>query len=285
MQQLPISDEGLDNLHVKRWRLSDGWDAVKDRPDGEVHRLLLPFWETFENAFVSMYSGPSNPYHTKTDQLLIWLYETEEDDDVPPEATDWLSMVGSYVAIKDLLAVSFAIDFTREAGNPTAPKTEVAELRLQAKPYVGGATKAHASAGKKLAKRCIAFLEEMTCYDEADCVVAVPPSDPGKEYSLPRIIAAAISEAREIPDFSEFVSTIAKRPSIKNAAVQEKLATIRGTIAVEAGVFEGKKVLLIDDLYQSGTSINYCAQLLLGAGAHNVLGLACEKTCRNDDNV
>ena len=46
-----------------------------------------------------------------------------------------------------------------------------------------------------------------------------------------------------------------------------------------------KIVLLIDDLYQSGVTMNYAAMMLLGEGAKAVLGLACEKTCRNDDNV
>ena len=42
---------------------------------------------------------------------------------------------------------------------------------------------------------------------------------------------------------------------------------------------------LVDDLYQSGVSMNYVAILLLEAGARKVFGLACEKTCSNDDNV
>jgi predicted amidophosphoribosyltransferase len=50
-------------------------------------------------------------------------------------------------------------------------------------------------------------------------------------------------------------------------------------------VFTDRKVLLLDDLYQSGVSMNYCGLLLLQAGAKKIFGLACEKTCRNDDNV
>ena len=65
----------------------------------------------------------------------------------------------------------------------------------------------------------------------------------------------------------------------------EKLDTLLGSIEVDADVFAKKHVLLIDDLYQSGISMNYCALLLLKAGASKIFGLACEKTCRNDDNV
>ena len=48
---------------------------------------------------------------------------------------------------------------------------------------------------------------------------------------------------------------------------------------------KGRKILLIDDLYQSGITMNYVAMLLLEQGAKKVYGLACEKTCRNDDNI
>lgn len=54
---------------------------------------------------------------------------------------------------------------------------------------------------------------------------------------------------------------------------------------MDKDVFTGKRVLLVDDLYQSGVSMNYCGLLLLNAGASKIFGLACEKACRNDDNV
>jgi predicted amidophosphoribosyltransferase len=54
---------------------------------------------------------------------------------------------------------------------------------------------------------------------------------------------------------------------------------------VANGIFTNKPVLLLDDLYQSEVSMNYCALLLLQAGAKKIFGLACEKTCRNDGNV
>jgi predicted amidophosphoribosyltransferase len=81
------------------------------------------------------------------------------------------------------------------------------------------------------------------------------------------------------------VRTITPRRSIKEVGLAQKLDTLLGTIEVDKGIFEGKRVLLIDDLYQSGISMNYCALLLLRGGARKVFGLACEKTCRNDDNV
>jgi hypoxanthine phosphoribosyltransferase len=113
----------------------------------------------------------------------------------------------------------------------------------------------------------------------------MPPSDPEKPFDLPSHLATAVAQSLGAPNLSAFVTTISKRPSLKATASHAKLATIQGTIAVEASPFAEKSVLLIDDLYQSGVSLNYVAKLLLQAGASRVLGLSCEKTCRNDDNV
>jgi hypothetical protein len=41
--------------------------------------------------------------------------------------------------------------------------------------------------------RCVAFLKEMTYDKTADCVAAMPPSDPKKEYNLPRYLTAEIA--------------------------------------------------------------------------------------------
>ncbi len=85
-------------------------------------------------------------------------------------------------------------------------------------------------------------------------------------------------------NLSAHVRTTAPRQSIKAVARAQNLGTLAGTITVDRDVFRERTILLLDDLYQSGISMNYCAYLLLQAGAAKILGLACEKTCRNDDN-
>lgn len=43
-------------------------------------------------------------------------------------------------------------------------------------------------------------------------------------------------------------------------------------------------VILIDDKYQSGTTINFVASILRGAGAGAIYGLCIVKTARDTDN-
>lgn len=287
MQQMPIDDADLVNLDIHRHQLSASWqNAIKPPIAGGNYCLLLPFPETFENAFTSMYTREYRANHAAGGRLQLWLNDSAGEDEPPEEATAWVETVGKYVAMQDRLAISFAIDFTCKGGNPNEAKTPIAILRRAAKPYGNEVVnKEHHGAAKLLAEKCVAVLNELTCYNVVDCVVAVPPSDPEKAYSLPKVLSAAISKARGIENFSNFVSTKAKRASIKNKEAAEKLPTLRGTIEIEPDKFSGRTVLLIDDLYQSGTTMNYCAKLIHDAGAKSVLGLACEKTCRNDDNV
>jgi predicted amidophosphoribosyltransferase len=188
--------------------------------------------------------------------------------------------------MKDFLALSFALDYEREAGNPNQPQTEIGALRAQAKPYGSqSVTEQTKAAADQLVERCLGFLTEMTCYRSGACVVAMPPSNPAREYNLPRYLAQRIAEKWGRDDLTHHVRTIRPRNSIKGVPLAQKLDTLLGTIDVAPAVFDGRHVLLVDDLYQSGISMNYCALLLLRAGARKIFGLACEKTCRNDDNV
>jgi len=86
-------------------------------------------------------------------------------------------------------------------------------------------------------------------------------------------------------DLSSAVRTVKERPQLKNLPVGEKLEALKGTVKVESEAVKGRIVTLIDDLYQSGVTMNYVAMKLQKACARAILGLACEKTLRNDDNV
>ena len=274
-------------MDVGRRQLKTEWHKTLYAPGepDENWRIILPFANTYENAFGSMCELNHHAHHAKEDRLIIFLNGTEGDQEAPAEAVEWIEKVGHPVAMKDFLAISFALDYDREGGNPKKPQTEIGALRGLAKPYGGSAPSAKPrKAADSLAEHCVNLLNTMSCYSSADCIVAIPPSDPSKSFNLPRYLAECIAEEWGRENLTEHV--IGKpRNSIKGLALAQKLDTLLGTIEVEDRVFTNRRVLLLDDLYQSGTSMNYCGLLLLQAGAKKIFGLACEKTCRNDDNV
>ncbi|MCK6592230.1 MAG: hypothetical protein HUU21_32570 [Polyangiaceae bacterium] len=66
--------------------------------------------------------------------------------------------------------------------------------------------------------------------------------------------------------------------------LDKKLEILNGTVAVDEDAVEGKTIILIEDLYQSGSTINHVAMEVLHGGASAIFGLSCVKTCRNTDN-
>jgi hypothetical protein len=288
----PIQDsfdeDNLRSMDVGRRQLRTEWHKIFYPPDSPEKDwlLMLPFPNTYQNAYLSTFQAGAYPHHASTGKLCLYLRGTGAEAEPPAEAQQWVEIVAKYVAMKDFLALSFALDYEREGGNPKQPQTEIGALRSQAKPYGSQqATNQTKAAADQLVVRCMGFLNEMACYASADCVVATPPSDPAKAYNLPRYIAGGVAEQWGRENLTAHVRTNKARESIKGIPLAQKLDTLLGTIEVDGGVFDGKRVLLVDDLYQSGISMNYCALMLLRAGAKKVFGLACEKTCRNDDNV
>jgi len=286
--QNSFDEDDIRNMVLSRRQLCTEWPDTIRRPKEPKDNwsMVLPFPNTYGNAFQTMCETKAYLHKPSGGRLCIFLNGTAGDADVPDEVARWVETVGKPVAMKDFLAISFALDFDREGGDPQKPHTPVGSLRAGAKPYGGNAATTQTfEAAESLAEACLLFLEEMACYKSADCVVAMPPSDPSKPYNLPRYLAEKISAGWGRADLTAHVRTVAGRRSIKELPMAQKLDTLLGTIEVDTNAFKGKRVLLVDDLYQSGISMNYCGLLLLKAGATKIFGLACEKTCRNDDNV
>ena len=93
-----------------------------------------------------------------------------------------------------------------------------------------------------------------------------------------------ISQNIHKPDITRnFKALHAKKP-IKNLSLDKKLEELDKTGLSYQGDLTGKTILLIDDKYQSGSTIQYIAMVLQKAGAARVYGLCTVSTLRNSDN-
>lgn len=283
-----ISRENIQEMitwEPRRWKLSHGWPKALHKPEepGKDWSIVLPFWETFEKTFASMCHVNHRGLRKGKGRGYTFLKDNRPE--ALKKVKDWLELMGNYVAIRDCLTLSFALDFDKENGDPEKPQTRIGELRTRAKPYGKIPTADTYQAANELSKACLDFLDKMTCYNPATCIVGMPPSRPDKTFDLPAHLAANIANRLNKPDLTFLVKTIKERPQLKDEPIEKKLESIEGTVSIDPHALEKQIVLLIDDLYQSGVSTNYVAMLMLEAGAKDVFGLACEKTCRNDDNV
>jgi hypothetical protein len=271
----------------RRYRLVD-WSTLR-RPTavGKDPSLSFPFRETFENLLQAcpvahdalrdgrpMQDGRhGRPYaylRCGPDQLR--------------EVEAWLASLAPFVVCRDLLAVSMAVDFDREGGDPSKPHTLVAELRTRAKPYDKPPTGDCYAAANHLATLMLQMIEVVKPYSFATIVVPMPASSPAKSFDLPTVLSQQLAARLSVLDGTLAVRPVKPRSQIKDLSLIEKLSALEGSFVIDANAVHDRVVLLVDDLYQSGASMNFVGMKLLEAGARAILGLAAEKTCRNDDN-
>ncbi len=272
----------------RRFRLCDFDKPLKPPKElgdwQEDWNLIVPFQETFVPSFQEMCPFVDHIPFTSKGTAYYTFLKNVSDSDIEA-VQDWIETIKGYIVLRDALAISFAIDYDRVGGSPDNERTHIGNLRKRAKTYGKPATKDTCAAADGLIESCLQTLSNLTCYDSATCIVGVPPSDPEKPFDLPQYLAGGISRGLGKPDKTEAVHTITARPASKKNLLEDKLSSVEGTIKVDNDAIQDEIVLLIDDLYQSGVTMNYVAMLLLEAGAKKVLGLSCEKTCSNDDNV
>jgi predicted amidophosphoribosyltransferase len=185
----------------------------------------------------------------------------------------WMEGVGSLVFLSDQLALSVSLG---EYQTPGGGRSEIGELEYQAK--------FHKDAGaiEDLIKRCRSVIRLLPYYSDADAICAVPPRE-GKEFDLPTIIAGRLAKKLDIPDLTRKIKWKGDKPSLKEVPFSEKWDALAAT-GIESEDIRAKSVVLLDDLYQSGITIQFVARQLLKAGAKQVFGLTLVKSRRDSDN-
>lgn len=72
------------------------------------------------------------------------------------------------------------------------------------------------------------------------------------------------------------------REQLKNVyGFDERRRLLEGAFVVSRSIVEGERILLLDDLYRSGATLNAAAESLAEAGAAAVFALALTKTRKN----
>jgi competence protein ComFC len=114
---------------------------------------------------------------------------------------------------------------------------------------------------------------------KVDLIVPVPPSSQRKEQPV-ILIAHAIGARIGIPVFEDCVWKVRETSQLKNVLdFEERSRLLEGAFEIDRSVTNGKTVLLFDDLYRSGATLNAVNSLLYDrGGAKDVLALALTRT-------
>ncbi len=114
---------------------------------------------------------------------------------------------------------------------------------------------------------------------KVDLIVPVPPSTPRKEQPV-ILLARALGERINIPVSEDCVWKARETPQLKNVFdFDERSRLLDGAFELESSAVGGKTILLFDDLYRSGATLNAVTSLLYDqGGAKDVLALTLTRT-------
>ena len=162
----------------------------------------------------------------------------------------------------------YAFDFARSFGAYT-PRMSRAILLLK----YGNV----APIGAWFARRLAGLIEREPQDFAVDAVVPVP-LDRGRlrerGYNQAELIAKPLARMLRIPFRSYLLVRTRPRPNQLRLTRRERWETVRGAYAThETAQVDNLRVLLVDDVFTTGATLDACARALKGAGAARVVGL------------
>ena len=196
------------------------------------------------------------------------------------QAETVLYLLETSVTIEDSADASHALRLhnarDEETGNWV--HSDIGKLVWRAKSYDRDRNPGDRQAAARLANEMLYWIEEMPLYSDAHVIVPAPSTNPEKDYDLPTFIAQHLS-----PRTSQTIVTIQSSNTVpqKNLPESEKASAdeLASRYAV-GGDVKGKIALVIDDIYETGATVNAMAQVLRKAGAAAVLSLTATKTAK-----
>jgi predicted amidophosphoribosyltransferase len=110
-----------------------------------------------------------------------------------------------------------------------------------------------------------------------DCVVWPPPSVP--RFRQPAaVLATGIAEALGVTTEPNAVRKVRVTNQLKNLPIYERAAIIEQAIQPGSADLAGRRVLVVDDLWQSGSTMRRVAEVIGSMEATTVLALAMTRT-------
>jgi predicted amidophosphoribosyltransferase len=113
-----------------------------------------------------------------------------------------------------------------------------------------------------------------------DLLVPVPPTRSDRAQQPVMVLAAALSAKLGIPLAVQSLTRVKQPPEAKDVFdLNEKLRLLADAYAVDPNQTRGHRILLFDDVYQSGATMNTAASTLYdGGGVAEVYALAITRT-------
>jgi hypothetical protein len=134
---------------------------------------------------------------------------------------------------------------------------------------------------QELAHRWHDLLARHPDLPQSDAVIPVPPSQQRLADPV-TVLAQALAAELKLPAWANVLTkTRVTCPQKEMTSLAQKRANVAGAFALKRDV-RGKRIILIDDLYDSGATLEEAARVLSQGGAASVIVLTLTKTIHSD---
>ena len=184
---------------------------------------------------------------------------------------------GTRVFIRNLMSSSLALDINL-VDNTSGKKTHTGLLEEQAKHHQDQKSIA------ELVRISVETVKSISYLQECDVLMAVPAML-NKGFDLPRELAKGISTGIGKPNMTPNFLLEGKQGSAKAVDLSQKWDVWASCLfRYDGSSLARRRVMLVDDKYQSGVTMQFWAAELLKMGASEAHGLSMVKTLRDTDN-
>ena len=122
------------------------------------------------------------------------------------------------------------------------------------------------------------FIKKHRIHEEINLIVPVPIYATKKRertYNHAEILARSLSKSFAIPMDAKNLKKIKWTQSQSELDKEKRLKNVKDAfLAVDRNAFSGKNILLVDDVYTTGATIDECAKTLLEVKADKIFSLA-----------
>lgn len=231
----------------------------------------VPFRKTIEPLLKKEIGNPDFALflNKTTGKPFRMVFSEREYEDI----RSFMDKYKNIVFLRDCLDLSLSLSMNRINENT---RTEIGELEYQAKYHPESSE--YNNVIVSLTKRMQDLLDSIPFFKDVDYICVVPSSH--------AFVGEIVSGLKEF-DFSDISSSLSwnKKTELKNAdSLENKLdALLDSHLVIADDVdLEGKSILLVDDLYKSGLTMQYVAMMLKNAGCSHVFGLTLVKSLGNN---
>ena len=247
------------------------------------HKTALrkaPFLDNIGGLYIP-FNNTIGPIFEKFSNLRILLANSGrfwcpiKNEEEYAEAMRFKAQFEDVVFLRDTLDMSVALS---EHMIDDGIRTEIGELEYQAK------SKKSKRATNKLIELCSDFISKTPYYQDVEYICAVPASING-ETNLPMKIANGVAALIDIKSICDEVAWKKDKVGLKEMSFKEKWPVLENTGISIKGDYKKKNIILVDDLYQSGTTMQFVAMKLKEAGFGKIYGLSIVKSRRDTDNT